>query len=504
MLSTNSTHPPVPDSSQGNPSLPDELEQLAAMTGYSPPAPPGKTKPQTATILKPQVLQAEADANDDTPLLDAEDLAETEQTDAKTKTPLWSNPLAKAGFVTALMGLAIGTVGIFLWSVNGNWNSQLAQQPKPQSPVVTPSPTTDPQQAEVGRLKTVAALGSQAQTLRQNAKNPTVLSRNMPTKAVRPTNSIETPTRSSPPVVYSPPQSYASPVTPPPQSSIATRTQPVVSPTNPQEAWRIAQALGSFGQTSEPNQPGKNAAPTVSPSDDPQQARYDADAAALLSGAVTRVARIVPGAIATATLKTPIIWAQDLKSSQQPQRFGLELTQPLRAADGTVALPTGTQMIAKVDTISGSGLVELSVEAIVVPTNQGNRVVNVPTGGVFVAGQDGNPLMASNYTNTHKQLLGKDIGIALMGALGQVGTLLNRPLNESTTTSPYLSSTNVSNGRTNILGGLLQGGFGALQNQVSQRQQQDVQAILNRPNVWYIPSDRPVQVFINFPFEVRL
>jgi hypothetical protein len=169
-----------------------------------------------------------------------------------------------------------------------------------------------------------------------------------------------------------------------------------------------------------------------------------------------------------------------------------------------IALPTGTQMIAKVDTISGSGLVELSVEAIVVPTDQGNRVVKVPPGAILVAGQNGSPLMAGNYTNPRKQLLGKDVGIALMGALGQVGTLLNRPLNESTTTSPYLSSTNISNGRTNILGGLLQGGFGALQNQISQRQQQEVQAILNRPNIWYVPMDRPVQVFINSPFEVRL
>ncbi len=414
MLSTNATHADAPESSQGNPSPPDELEQLAAMTGYSPEAPPGKTKLQTATMTKPLVSLPEAGDNDDTPLLDAEDLAETEQLDAKTKTPLWSNPLVKAGFVTALMGVAIGTVGIFLWSVNGNWHSQLAQQPKPQSPVVTPSPTTDPQQAEVGRLKTVAALGSQAQTLRQNAKNSTALPRNTPTKAIKPTTS-ETPARPSPSVVYSPPQSYASPVTPPPQSSIVTRTQPVAASVNPQEAWRIAQALGSFGQTSEPSQSGKNAASTVSPSDDPQQSRYDADAAALVSGAVTRVVRIVPGAIATATLKAPIIWAQDLKSSQQPQRFGLELTQPLHVADGTVGLPVGTQMIAKVDTISGSGLVELSVEAIVVPTNQGNRVVNVPTGAIFVAGQDGNPLMAGNYSNTHKQLLGKDVGIALMG-----------------------------------------------------------------------------------------
>ena len=504
MISTNSTHPAAPESSQSNPPPPDELEQLAAMTGYSLEASPGKTKLQTATIPKPLVPPTETDGNDDTPLLDTEDLAETEPTDAKTKTPLWSNPLAKAGFVTALMGVAIGTVGIFLWSVNGNWNSQLAQQPKSPTPAITPSPTTDPQQAEVGRLKTVAALGSQAQTLRQNAKNPTALPRNMPTKAVKPTTSVETPARPNPTVVYSPPQSYASPVTPPPQSSIATRTQPAglsyessrgMAHRAGVRQFRANQRIESVWEECRADSIAQRRSTTIS-----LRCRCRSVIVRCSNSCCQNCAR----SDRHRNLKDPIIWAQDLKSNQQPQRFGLELTQPLRAADGMVALPTGTQMIAKVDAVSGSGLVELSVGAIVVPTNQGNRVVNVPTGAIFVAGQDGSPLMAGNYTNTHMQLLGKDIGIALMGALGQVGTLLNRPLNESTTTSPYLSSTNVSNGRTNILGGLLQGGFGGLQNQVSQRQQQDVQAILNRPNVWYIPSDRPVQVFINSPFEVRL
>jgi hypothetical protein len=510
MISTNST---APESSQSHSAPPDELAQFATMTGYVPESPAGKNRSSTPPVTQSQAPDVTGDRDDETPLLDEADLAEPEH--SETKTPLWANPLAKAGFVTTLMGAAIGTVGLFLWSVNGNWNNQLAQPAKPQNPAATPSPTVDPQQAEVGRLKTVAALGSQAQTLRQNAKNPTTPLRSAPIKAGKstnsqPTSSVETPV-SNPPVVYSSAPTYASPVNAGTRNAIEpqTTTPPASSAVvNPQQAWQTAQALGSYGQTSDVNQTRQDATPTPPSNDsqpnDSQQSRYDTDAAALLSGVATRVVKIGPGAIATATLKTPIIWAQDLKSSQQPQRFGLQLTQPLRAADGTVALPSGTEMIAKVDTISVSGLVELSVAALVVPTSQGNQVVNVPAGTVLIAGQNGTPLIAGNYTNTRKQLLNKDLGIALMGALGQVGTLLNRPLNESTSTSPYLSSTNVTNGSTNILGGLLQGGFGALRTQVSQRQQQDVQAILNRPNIWYVPSDRPVQVFINSSFEVRL
>jgi Bacterial conjugation TrbI-like protein len=193
-----------------------------------------------------------------------------------------------------------------------------------------------------------------------------------------------------------------------------------------------------------------------------------------------------------------------LADDEQPQRFGLQLAEPLLAADGSVAFPAGTQMIAKVNTIAESGMVQLAIVAVVAPTTQGNKLMNVPPGAILIAGKDGKPLMAKNYKPNRHRIARMDAQVALMGALGQVGTLLNRPQNESTTTSPYLSSTSITNGRTNVLGGLLQGGFDALLGQAQQRQQQEIQTLLQRPRIWFVPAGKPIQIFVNSSFQLPL
>ena len=118
------------------------------------------------------------------------------------------------------------------------------------------------------------------------------------------------------------------------------------------------------------------------------------------------------------------------------------------------------------------------------------------------ASRGANPIMAQNYHHSRGRIRGLNAQIALMGALGKVGELLNRPSSATTTSTPYISSTSVSNGDTNILGGLLEGGFNSLEQQVSQQNQQEIQDILSRPNVWYVPAGDGLQIFINSSFQV--
>lgn len=481
----------------------DELAELAAMTGYKP-----DSNKAARTATKPEPTQQDGE---ESPLLDDEDLEEERET--KTKTPLWSNPMAKGGVVSVLMAVAIGSVGLFVWSLNGNWNRNL-NNPKPLASAPEATLKVDPEQAEIGRLKTVTALGSQAQVLKQA---PRMGTRQMiPVKSGEKSKTVpikSTPVRqftSVPPApVYSAPFRTFSPPTPVSMRSsdigeIAAIPTPKV---NPQEAWNKALALGSFGTEADttsafneiPEPPIEK--PTTQLATD---TRYEADAAALLSGEPRRVVAIVPGTTATGTLVTPIVWAQDLKPEQQPQRFGLQLTQPIYAADGSVALPAGTQMVAKVDAVSESGMVQLSVIAVVAPTAKGNQVVELPTGAIQIVGEAGKPLVAERHNPARGRVAGKDITVAVLGALGQVGGLLNRPGNQTTTTSPYLSTTSISNGQTNILGGLLEGGFGKLADRVAQRQQQEIDQILKRPNLWYVPANRELTIFVSAPMEVAL
>lgn len=491
-----------------SPLTPDEneLAALAQMTGY---------KPDVSREVKAAQLAAGSIPNES--LLDEDDFTEDE--DGYTKTPLWSNPIAKGLFVAFIMALIFGSIGVFLLSVNNRSSQDTTASKTPTATDATPPP--DNQEAEIGRLKTTAALGSQQQLLEQNSRingarilpqPPQVKAQATPTAVVRPAT-----------IPYSAaPRSYSQPVRPatplPMQRSYSAPSASYSTPSaraaaasvpavDPQQAWLMAQAVGSYGQTSSPepveSQPQSEAASSVALPISGDQSRYGADAAALLSGVPSRIVAIAPGATAQAELMTPIIWAQDLSAEEQPQKFNIQLTEPLLALDGTVALPKGTRLVASVGSVSESGLLSLSIVNAIIPTEGGQKVIAVPPGAVEVSSDGGKPLIAQNHRSGSGALLGHDIAAGLLGALSGVGALLNRPSNQSTTTTPFLSSTSVSNSDTNILGGILEGGFGAVQDSISERQQSQVQSILSRPQLWYVKAGKSVQVFVNSQFEAQ-
>lgn len=510
----------APDSSEVEEQQPprdewDELAELAAMTGF-------KTNAPTSEVKTEANQQAKGSA-EDAPLLDEADL---QAASAKTQVPLWRKPSARLGFVATLAGLGVGGVGLFYYFSGNTLNTSFnAPTPLPIQPDAAAKP--DAAQTEIGRLKTINALGSQAQTLKQTpsgakpisvpakpGETPKPASSPAPEKpSIEPPPSFPT-TQSAPVTTYTPPEppTYSAPAqsfTPPAPIAVQSSSPIASVESNPTEAWEKAVTVGSFSSNSStvsqtPTEPQAQEASDRSkaltkPTD---QDRYEADAAALLSGQPRHTATIVPGTTATATLTTPIVWAQDLKPDQQPQRFGLQLSQPLYAADGSVALPAGTQMVAKVDAVSESGMVQLSVVTVVAPTATGNQVVEIPSSSLLISGEKGNPLVAELQNPGRRGNFGRDMTTALLGGLGQVGTLLNRPANQTTVTSPYLSSTSIGNSQTNILGGVLQGAFSPLLEQTQKRHQQEIEAVLKRPNLWYIPAGKPILIFTNSSVEV--
>lgn len=529
---------------------PGEWETLAALTGFKPETPPGKRLSQNLTE-RSEPSNANAPAADPvdgfledeaeeqvsekraapTDLLDPEDLLESEEDKAVTKSMLWTNPWAKGAFVASLIGCGVAGVGVFLWSVQNI--KPIAEQPKP---VIQPQPAeqnqVDLEQEQIGNLKTVNALGSQAQALNrqaqmQNELKPKPQARSARTTLTRQTVSPAPSTRTSPAPNYSPvPYSPArfAPSSPPLARAFSASTP--AQRVNPQTAWQQALMTGRYGQmpeNSSPNFSDDYTEPLQAPVQRPTNAtlvasrlpatddlstnlledsHYQADIDAILSGNASDFRTILPGATATATLQTPIFWAQDLKAEQQPQRFSIRLNEPVLAANGKPALPTGTQLIAQVSAISESGLIQLAVTHAVISLPQGGQVVNLPSGALLITGEQGKPILAELQNSGRGQVSGLDMQTALFGALGQVGELLNRPQNESTTTSPYLSSTAINNGDTNIVGGILQGAFGSLTQQVQQRHQKEVQDILKRPSLWIVPAGQPLQIFVNNSFGV--
>lgn len=525
-----------------------EWETLAALTGFKPEPPPGKRLSKTLVqTVEPEVNAPDTDSVNEvssnevedqdpqkalskTDLLDPEDLLESEEEKAATKPTLWTNPWAKGGFVASIIGVGVAGLGLFLWSVQNI--KPVAKPPEPSQQAQTAEKAqVDPEQEQIGKLKTVNALGTQAQSLNQqtemqNGLQPQPQPQPSPTTASRPTPPIA-PTRTAPPPSYSsvpPTPARVTPIAPPPVRPAVTSAP--VQTVDPQTAWQEALATGNYGQMpddlstaylDQDTEPLRTSAPVpanttlVASSPQPtsevagstlEDFRYQADVNAILSGNASDFLTVLPGAMATATLQTPIFWAQDLEAEQQPQRFSIQLNDAIPSSDGAVALPTGAQLIAQVGSISESGMVQLAVTHAVIETPQGGQVVNLPPEAILIAGEEGEPILAELQNSGHGEVAGMDLQTALFGALGQVGQLLNRPQNESTTTSPYLSSTSIRNGDTNIVGGILQGAFGSLTDQVQQRHQQEMQDILNRPNLWIVEADQPLQVFVSNSFGV--
>jgi hypothetical protein len=536
-----------PSTQAGLPS--GEWETLAALTGFKPDPPPGKRpSPTLIQTAEPPEDHASAEPVDEIPsgeaedsipqkatpktdLLDPEDLLESEEDKATTKPTLWTNPWAKGGFVASIIGVGVAGLGLFLWSVQNIKPS--AKLPEPSQQTQTADKTqVDPEQEQIGNLKTVNALGSQAQALNrqtqmQNGLQPKPQPHPSPTAAPRATPPAVAPDQSTPLPSYSsvsPAPARVASISPPPIRP-AVASAPVQT-VDPQTAWQQALTTGSYGQmpdnpsTAYPDQdteplrtppavpanatlvasrPQPNREAAVSTLED---SHYQADVNAILSGNASDFRTVLPGAMATATLQTPIFWAQDLKAEQQPQRFSIRLNDAIPSANGAIAFPAGTQLIAQVSSISESGMVQLAVTHAVIETPQGGQVIDLPPETVLITGDEGKPILAELQNSGRGQVARMDVQTALFGALGQVGQLLNRPRNESTTTSPYLSSTSISNGDTNIVGGILQGAFGSLTQQVQQRHQQEMQDILNRPNLWIVPAGQRLQVFVNNSFGV--
>lgn len=562
---------PSSQSSNSQQSPSSEWDDLAAMTGFVVEPPPGKPAPPSmATAVleresasdQPEFLEEPVDPEAFDPeaseefLLDPEDLeGEEGYSTTRTRTPLWSDPFAKAGLVSVLMAGAVGTVGLFLLSVN-SWDDKAATKPPPPSP--EPTPTADPSAQEIGRLKTETALRTQTQTIAQTKQNtaPRLPSKpntqKSPLKAASAKPISSTPVRTPAPVAVAPPvRSYTPVVSPPPIARPAPlANKPLNSaPENkePNQAWQDAVMVGSFGRGNDggedlstaesamdsPVLPSSLGTPSSIPSavtadyssavpsfsttavtaqskslnsgDTRYQEfgsplRYDADVNAILTGEPSQVSQLMPGSTAAATLNTPIVWAEDIQQ-KQPQQFMVQLNEPLLGSDGSVALPAGTELVAQVDAVSDSGMVQFSVSSVVIPSVAGSQILQVPPGSLTITGEGGNPVVADNI-NRERGRFGKDLMVALTGALGQTGKLLNRPQSESVTSSPSLSSSNITNGKTDIGGALLEGAFGAVQKQINDRNQQSAESNRNRTKVWRVPAGKQLQVQTNSIFEV--
>ncbi|MEG4856455.1 TrbI/VirB10 family protein [Microcoleus sp. K1-B6] len=216
----------------------------------------------------------------------------------------------------------------------------------------------------------------------------------------------------------------------------------------------------------------------------------------------TAMREIAIGSSAQAKVIVPMIW-DEAGQSPTAGRFAVQLTEDIMATDGAIALPSGTVLITQVENVTrGNRLVSQSVVALVYPDAAGRiQQVPIPPGNLIVRGTDNQPLIADSLFDRGSEIAKADILVGILGSLGRVGEIINRPAQETfSQQSGFFGSTAVkttTSPEPNILAAALEGFFTPTAQRLRERSDRDAQELLKRGNVAIVPEGTQVSVFVN-------
>ncbi|MEM7063401.1 MAG: TrbI/VirB10 family protein [Cyanobacteria bacterium P01_B01_bin.77] len=466
------------------------------------------------------------------PLLDPEDLADTSSVADHPKgiLSLASNPFTKLGVVAAGTGLVIGFLAVFTNNIMDGEKPQPAKETQAnfEDPMVEGTEDSATQD-DWGKLLTDLAMGNQQaelEALSEESEESEISEISEP----EPETTSEIPKFSSAPSPEPrPPQRVVERSTPTPAPRVSTpaaprmasapapRDQPVApeSAVDPTEQWMALSHLGSYGrpptnssdaeaERESPLAPSENntssgpaqlvRAETSSPAlaiNHAEEAAILQEDANLIQEEPTTAPVLITGTQAAAVIVTPLIWAET--TAVNGLQFVVQLTEPLLTPNEAVGLPIDTQLVVQVQSVDDSGLSQLTVVSLI----QDGEEIPLPDNVIHLRGQDGTPLIAEKYGDQRAAMLRRNLNSALIAGVARAAELINTPKSSSVVTNAGGSTITQDNGDPNILAGILEGTFGELTDQMAERNQAALDAILERPTIWYLPPGTEIEVFIN-------
>lgn len=452
--------------------------------------------------------------------------------EAKQPRPLSGNPVIKITLVAGMM-LPIFTVAGLL--LNGNHPSQSSKEASqtvksdtanaPENPDIQ---TAAKQREELGHTQAELAIANQTQAL----KNQPAL-KQVPTPKVQP--STKPTAIAARPIVPAAPVSYTPPaprvIQPPVTRSVAPVSPPVadrspivahsksdirevaaseISPQDSYNRYLALTQLGSYGQVSSESSSTPTELPAQS-STVTAQSETQPTAEATLVASQPAVPQVKPeeetsilaeqpqrsllaATKAEGVLTTPIAVDQ---GKAQDDRFTIQLAQPIKAEDGSIALPSGTQLIAQVNSIAETGLVKLQAVSAIVNQDGQQAEMSLPPDTIRIRGKDGKPLIAQNYGDKGKAITSMDMGTFALGALNKASELFTRSQSSTVISKDGGIIASTQNPKPNLLAGILQGGSQSLLDTIKQRNQQAIQAIAKQPNIQFLPAGSVVEIYVN-------
>lgn len=213
------------------------------------------------------------------------------------------------------------------------------------------------------------------------------------------------------------------------------------------------------------------------------------------------------GTSTPAQVVLPLIWEEGGDpptggpASPSGNRFAVVFTKDMKATNGRVALPAGTIVVFHTHAVGrGHHLVSASAIAIVYRDRTGQiRQQTLPPHSLQIRGQDNQPLVAQRLNDVGPDIVRQDLLIGLLSSLGRVGGIINQPRTQSSTVTSgggFNQNVITTNAEPQIWAAALEGFFNPIAERLSRRSDQQLQELLQRPQVQFVPAGTEVLVVV--------
>jgi hypothetical protein len=201
-------------------------------------------------------------------------------------------------------------------------------------------------------------------------------------------------------------------------------------------------------------------------------------------------------------ISSSIIWSEGISPSQS--RGKINLSEPILATDGSVALPENSTLVVEVDSIASNGLTSLSVIAVSYEDKEGRLKQEIlPDDAIVIRGEDAAPLIAQQTEDSGGTVLGQDILIGALSAGARGFEVLNEP-DDSTTISDDLVVRNTRNRNNSLINGAAEGIFSTTQERLEDRSDRIIEEELATTPIYHLETGKTVTVIVNSFLEIEL
>lgn len=447
---------------------------------------------------------------------DDEEEEKTEETEKRKG--LAKNPWAKVGLIAGLGGLGLWAVSLVFSFAPKTSNTGITTAENSSGTAETeavdmeetirPQLAVARQEAEIERL---------SKLLDKKESTPTLIIDKSDTELTPIEPEIITPVQPEPviyndpqpvynqqpvfepePVTYREPPTTPTPTPPPPTPTPTPSPPPAPEPpkVNSMGDWLALASMGSYGGgVVQPEKPQ----PTVNTTE-PRQTINEPTTQPVVQNNVTREKQILmgnkPSMVKAGTrIKAEIVNSMIAVDGESPL-LAVITSEPVEV-DGKVVIPTGTEIIFE-SSVHSTGMIIANAIGMLMD----NQEVELPRQVLQLRTSGGEPLMATRQNNYGGQVLRRDGGNFILGALGKVGEISNRPRTTSTFNGIGGNSTSSTFDEPNYSGAVLEGGFNPLARQWERRNERAIQELQRQGVVWAIPPGQSVEIIIARSFSL--